>query len=355
LVLSAVGSLLGLGGGAPPAVRRPSFKVAFGRGGSDAWQNSVVAMTVTTGLAPQVNVAEIYIVDASSAPQVSVGDSGGVALGYDDSPPVTVLTGQVIAVRYGLDGITRVTAADSGAQLAALRINQTYEQQSAGDIANDLAGRAGIDTDTVENGIQFPFYVLDDRRGAYVHLAALARACGFLAYMTVESKLAFGPYLAGQPAQTFGYGDDLIALELAQTGSSAGAITVYGEGAAGSKGQAAWSWLVKDPSVVTGNAGSGTPERASVDHGLRSADAVGSAARGMSAAAAQLTLCGRLVVPGAPAVGVGTTVSVKGGPQQRMDGDYLVRGVQHQFSRGGGFTTVLLIAQAAGAGRELEI
>ena len=62
-----------------------------------------------------------------------------------------------------------------------------------------------------------------------------------------------------------------------------GAVTTVGEGAAGSQGQEAWSWLVKDPSSVTGSAGSGGPERLIQDASLRSTEAAQGAADGIVA------------------------------------------------------------------------
>jgi phage protein D len=287
------------------------------------------------------------LASSSAAPTVAVGDTGSIALGYADSSPATVLTGTVIAVRHTLHGLTRLTVADGGARLAALRLSQSYEQQAAGDIAGDLAGRVALATDTLESGTTFPFYVLDDGRSAYAHLAALARACGFLAHITPDGALSFAPYHAGEPAQTFTYGGDILALDVAEAAPTTGAITAYGEGAAGTAGADAWSWLVKDPSTVRSSAGSGDPARSFADRSLRSADAVQTAAAGAAAMVGQLALTGTLLTTGAPAAQVGKTIAIKGAPQDALNGSFLVRGVRHRYSKREGFITLLLVARAS--------
>lgn len=90
---------------------------------------------------------------------------------------------------------------DAGAILAALRVNQSYEQQTVGDIARDLAGRAGVPTGTIADGVSLPFVVVDDRRSVYQHLAALARSSGLLASIAPDGKLVVPPRPAGRPCR----------------------------------------------------------------------------------------------------------------------------------------------------------
>ena len=360
------------GNGTLPAVRRPSFAVRFGGGsgaggglgglagtvtsalglgggGADPWQETVIAMTVVCGLAPAVNTAEIWLAANERAPSAAVGDTGSISLGYEDSPPQPVFTGRVEAVRRNIHGLTRLTATDGGAALSRLRVNKSYEGQAAGDIARDLAGEAEVDTATVEPGSRFPFYVVDDRRNAYEQIASLARRCGFLAYVTPEGQLSFAPPSAGgQAIQTFTYGADILALEMTEGEPPMGAVTTIGEGAAGSQGQDAWNWLVKDPSAVKGTAGSGTPERIFSDPSLRSAGAAQQAADGVAGAAAALKVMGSLLAPGAPAVAVGRAIAVTGAPQDALNGTYMVRGVQHRYTKRAGFTTLIQFSAAAG-------
>lgn len=344
-----------LTGGSPnEAVRRPVFEVSFGGGGGglasaaagalgggDPWQMHIVAVTVEAGLAPLVNVAEVHLAVGEEAPTTAVGDEGSVALGYQDSGAEPVFAGLIDGIRYSVLGETRLTATDGSAALSRLRVNQSYEQQTAADIVNDLTGQAGVSTDTVDEGISFPFYVIDDGRNAYQHIAHLARKSGYLAHFTPEGALYFAPFAAGQPVQSFTYGVDVLSLHVIDVAPVVGTITTVGEGAAGSEGQEAWSWLVKDPAPVQASAGDGEPERLVRDASLRSAEAVQNAADGLANAAGLMKLTGTLLAPGAPAVAVGTSIEIVEAPQEALNGVCLVRRIRHLYSKRTGFTTLI--------------
>ncbi|HEY5865034.1 MAG TPA: hypothetical protein VI542_05705 [Candidatus Tectomicrobia bacterium] len=354
------------GSDAAPTVRQPLFAISFGgggpaagglstaagnlrgAGGTDPWQAHVVSLTLEAGCAPGVDAVEIMLSPGAAAPQVAIGDTGSVSLGYTDSAAALVFTGQVDSVRYSVHGTRRITATNGGAPLARLRLNQSYEQQKAGDIVRDLASQASVETDTVENGVDLPFYILDDRRNAYQHIAALARASGYLAYMTPEGKLCFAPFTGGQAVQTFTYGVDILALDLTEASPTVGMVTTVGEGAAGSQGADAWGWLIKDPAAVRGSAGDGTPARLVVNAALRSGAAAQSAAQGMASAAALARVSGRLLVPGAPAVVAGRAIAIASAPQDVLNGLCMVQQVQHRFAKGAGFTTLIGFHKAEG-------
>jgi phage protein D len=354
------------GSDAVPTVRRPLFEISFGGDspaasglsaaagsvlgttGTDPWQAHVMSLTLEAGCAPGVDAVEIVLAASASAPQVAIGDTGNVSLGYTDSEATLVFTGQVESVRYSVHGTTRITATNGGVPLARLRLNQSYEQQKAGDIVQDLASQAGVETDTVENGVDLPFYVLDDRRNAYQHIATLARTSGYLAYITPEGKLRFAPFTGGQAVQTFTYGVDILALDLTEAAPTVGTVTTLGEGAAASQGADAWGWLIKDPAPVQGRAGDGAPARLAVNAALRSGDAAQSAANGMASAAALARVSGRLLVPGAPAVVVGSAMAIARAPHEVLNGLCMVQQVRHCFAKGVGFTTLIGFYKASG-------
>jgi hypothetical protein len=200
----------------------------------------------------------------------------------------------------------------------------------------------------VQAGERFPYLVLDDRRTAWDHLAELARRSGLLCWVTPAGEVAFAAVTPGSPAQTFAYGTDLLALEACEAPPVLGAVTVVGEGAAGSNGQQAWGWLAKDPAPVTGKVGSGASERGFRDGALRSSQAAAAAARSLSDAAGRGAVKATALVPGAAAVGVGATVSLSGCPQAELDGEYLVVRVLHRYAKGEGFTTRLRLAGLGG-------
>lgn len=344
-----------LGAQSPPGFRRPVCAVQFGGsagapGGTDPWPRSLVSVTVRVGLAPSVDVVELVLAADEQAPGAAIGDAGSVSLGYEDAAAELVFTGQIEGVRHGTQGTTRISAANGGVLLSRLRVNQSYEQQAAGDIVTDLAGRAGVGTDTIEAGLDFAFYVVDDRSSAFQQIAGLARKSGYVASFTPQGDLRFGPFASGQPVQTFTYGQDILALQLAEASPSVGAVTAVGEGAAGSEGQEAWNWLIKDPSPVTGSAGEGEPARLISDPSLRSTDAAQSAAEGHASAAGLTTIIGNVLVPGAPAVIAGGAIEIVDAPQDAANGLCVVRRVRHRYSKREGFTTWIAFSKTGGGG-----
>ena len=312
-------------GSAPAAVRRPLAEVDFGGDLSAA----LLSVVVDTGTAPGVDVAEIRLA-GSDAP--AVGDEGTIALGYEDGGTELVLTGAVEQVAAGAHGEVRIVVANAGAALARVRVNRSFEQQKAGDVVSDLAGEAGASTGDVRPGADLAFFVVDDRRGGWAQVAELARASGCLAYVTPDGEVTMAPPPAGPPAATFTYGVDVLELAAGPRAPIVGAVTVIGEGAAGSQGADAWSWLVKDPAAVTGSGGSGSPERLRSEPGLRSTAAVQGAALGVPAG----DVAGHVLVAGAQAVAVGSAIAISGAG---VDGGLVVHGVRHRLSRRDGFTT----------------
>src|SRR5439155_3496752 len=244
---------------------------------------------------------------------------------------------------------TRLVATNGSASLAALRVDQSYERRSAGEVVTDLAGRAGASTGTIEDGIDLPAFVADGSRSAWSLVAALAARCGFLAVVTGDGDLAFGPIDPGGPVRTFTAGQDIVAIVGGPRRQLVGSVTVVGEGAAGSKGDDAASWLVKDPGALRTSSGAGDLGRFRSDPALRSADASTSASSGLATLAGLSDAALHLLVTGAPEVRPGTSVTVAGAGDG-LDGTYLVVGVRHRFAHGRGLDTTLDLALLGGAG-----
>ncbi len=348
--------------GAGDSVRRPAFEVNFGGGAGaggltaavglglgadDPWARSVVRLNVEVGQAPFVDVVTVELAADGDAPEVALDDPGTISLGYEDSAVELVFTAMVDHISSSLHGSQRLQGMNGGVLLSRLRINQSYEQQSAGDIVGDLAGLAGVDIDTVESGVDLPFYVLDDRSNAYEHINTLARKSGYLTCFTPEGKLYFGPYAEGQAVQTFSHGMDILSLQVQETTPVAQSVTTIGEGAAGGEGQEAWSWLIKDPGPVTAQAGQGEPMGITSDPSLRSSEAGQSAADSLAGAAGQMALTGMIIVPGAPLVVVGSTIEIADAPQENVNGACRVSWVGHRYSKQLGYISVIEFSKSA--------
>jgi phage protein D len=334
-----------LSGPSAPAVRKPAFDLSFGSGSSDDWARALAEVSVEAGLAPAVDAASVVLAARDDAPAVALDDTGSVSLGFEDDATVGVFKGAVRAVNRTVAGKTRVVASNGGAVLAAFRTDQGYEQQAAGDIVQDLAGKASVDLGQVDGGAQLPYYVVDSRSSTWDHVARLAELSGFEAWIDADGKLNFGPFQTGSPAQTFTYGQDVIEFDAVESAPSSGSVTVVGDGAAGSKGSDAWSWNLKDVSPLKGTAGSGDPVRVVSLGAIRSADAATAAAEGIVAKAKLGGLSARLLVPGAPKAGVGTTVELASAPDGSLNGSWLVRGARHRLVHARGYTTLLLLAK----------
>lgn len=336
------GGLGGLAGAAAGAL-------GIGTGGStDPWQQTLVSLRVDLGIAPFVDGVEVILATGEQAPAVALEDEGTVSLGYADSAPELVFTGAIANLQHSLHGVTHLTATSGSARLSRLRLNQSYEQQTAGQIVQDLAGRAEVSTDTIEDGIDLPFYVIDDRRTAYQHIAILARKSGYLSYFTPKGKLNFAPAQAEAVVQTFTYGVDILALDVMETTPAIANVTTVGEGAAGSQGQNAWGWLIKDPAAVQGNSGSDPPQRLVSDASLRSQDAAQTAATALVDAANRMSINGRLLVPGSSTVTVGSAIEITAAPTAAFNGTFLVHHLSHHYSKQEGFKTVIEFCQGNG-------
>jgi hypothetical protein len=332
---------------APASVRRPVSEVAFGSTAAADWVRSLVSIRAEWGVAPFVDAASVRVSGMDPAPSIALGDTAAVSLGYDDDKLYPILSGDVQSLRRTIAGEIDVGAAGGSAKLAVLRINQSYEQVSAGDIVRDLCGRAGASTGTIDDGADLPFYVIDDRSTAWRHIYALALKSGYTAALTGDGELKFSPAAAGDPVQTFAFGIDILDFRATEAAALIGTTVVTGEGAAGKEGSDAWNWLTKDSSGISGSTGSDSPERVFVDASLRSADAVQSASEASSARSELARHPARLLVAGAPAVIPGSAIEIVSAPQEAMNGLYAVRWIRHSFSKSQGFTTLIECAKTA--------
>jgi phage protein D len=331
------------------AVRRPIVEVDLG-GSADDWAKALLSATVDLGTAPGVDAVELRASPVDGKPDPAVGDEGTISLGFEDGGVELVFTGRVEVVARDVRGSLRVVAANAGSMLAGLRMNSSFEQQTAGDVVKALVDAAGASAGTVAASAALPFYVVDDRRSGWRHIADLARDCDCLAYVTPDGKVTVAAAPSGPPVATFAYGQDILDVAAGPRTPAAGAITVLGDGAAGGQGSEAWSWLVKDPASVKGTAGGGSPERLLSAPWLRSQGAAQGAADGAAAAAAAGAVAGRVLVVGSSAVAVGTQIAISGAPQDALDGSYVVHGVRHRFAPGSGFTTLVRFGGAGGGG-----
>ncbi|MDX1696383.1 MAG: hypothetical protein R3208_21635 [Ketobacteraceae bacterium] len=352
---------------AAPSTRTPGFAVVFGGGSTggglmdsaasvassvgidiggdstDPWQRSLMEVVSESRLAPAVDQLKLQIAQDSQSPAYGIEDEGDVQLGYADDQLYPVFTGMITRIQRSLMNMATITVCNGSYLLSQMRINESFEQQSAGDIVTSLAQSAGVETDTVEPGIDFPFYVVDDGRNLYQHIAELARKSGLYAFIGSDGKLNFSAPPSGEPVKTFSYGVDVLAMQTSRRKHPVDEVSAIGQGAAGSQGAEAWDWLLKDPQSVTASAGNGNNSQLISDHSLRSSEAAQQAAASKSFLIKQQSNKLRLTVVGAPEVFAGSRVAIAGVPDDIFNGAGIVESARHSYSKREGFVSDLVV------------
>ena len=333
------------GGGLMDAVSSVASSVGIGLGGDsvDPWQRSLMEVISESQLAPAVDQLTLQIAQDSQSPTYEIEDEGDVQLGYADDQLYPVFTGMITRIQRSLLNIATITVCNAGYVLSQWRINESFEQQSAGDIVESLASTAGVETDTIEPGIDFPFYVVDDGKNLYQHIAELAEKSGLYAYIGSDGKLNFTSPPDSEAVKTFTYGVDILAIKTSRRKHTVDQVSAIGQGAAGSQGADAWDWLLKDPQSVTANAGSGSNTRVISDPSLRSSDAAQQAAAAKSFLIKQQSNKLRMTVVGAPQVLAGSRVEITDVPDDLFNGAGVVESVRHTYSKQAGFVTDLVV------------
>lgn len=348
---------------APAPLRKPVFELTLSSGGSsgglgglsdavssmlagsnDPWLTHTVAIQVDCGLAPMVDQAEIIVGPGSESPAAEIDDDATISLGYSDDETLPVFSGTVTQVIELVDGSRRIRLGNASELLAKKRTNLSFQQQSAADITQQLLSEADIDSGTIDDsGLSLPFYAVDDRRSFYQHVAQLAELSGGIVMMTPDNTVQVIALASGDVVQTFHYGDTLLQVQWSTVQASA-AKRWLGEGAAGSNGTEAWSWLLKSSdNMASGEEGAAIRYEPT----LRAKEAVDSAAEGHVVRNGRRA---RLFTAGAPAVVTGSTVEVAGSPEGRLDGSGVVTRVRHHLSRHKGFFSTIDILEPAEGG-----
>lgn len=322
-------------------MRSPAYRITLGSTTIESSRvtrdEPVVLIRTDADLTSPAPALDVWL-GADAGVRMAAGDPASVELGYANAGSrATVFTGTIDRVHPDLRYLHVQALADT-VTLTRLRVNQGYEDRSAGQIVSDLANQAGIQTDTVQNGIDVPFYVVDDSRSAYEHCRDLAERAGFDLYTTPEGKLMFAGFSGGTADHTFTYADDVLALEVAQMPAPYERVEVWGESPASSEGADAASWLARNSADFAGSAGSGPILRLS-DPAIRTKDAADASAKGRLDVITRRATFGVAVVLGAAEVAAGDAITFRDVPDRRLGGVLQVKRVTHRFSKTAGFTT----------------
>jgi len=280
-----------------------------------------------------------------AALSVRTGDKVTIHLGYH-TDLTQVFSGEVDEIIPGIDALV-VNALTSDRHLLTLRYNQIYERQSAGNIVRNLASRANVSTGTIDNGVDFPLYAVDDGKNGYEHILELAKKCGYECFVDTTGALMFREAAQGPVAKTFEYGFDILKARIFRHESAIQKVEVRGESPASSLGNEKAHWLVKSFEQSLGIAGTGKPIRNVQDLTIKTkaaADTV--AAARLDQLNARITR-GHLTVLGVPAIMLGDSIKLTEMPEPDLNGTYKVRAIQHKFTREDGFLSEVAVQGVA--------
>lgn len=199
--------------------------------GNQQFDAHAIDVSVTLETLPGVNRCRVAF-PKDTPIEAQLGDSASVQLDGGEGDR-TVLTGKVRKIRRDLT-LTTVTLADAGTDLSSLRPATTYEQTSAADVANALAGDAGVSVGTVEMNLPLAAYVAHQGRTAAEHIAHLARLAGSLAVVDEQDQLQVLIRPGEQPEVGLLYGREIIDYEMRNSMAPESQRVAIGSGPAGS-------------------------------------------------------------------------------------------------------------------------
>lgn len=296
------------------------------------------------------------LVELSGAAQAPVDPGAPVSVTLDaGGGAVTVFTGETYASEA--TAVSQVVrAADGVAKLAAIEVEQAYQESSADFIIKDLLTKAGATAGTVAPGPDLPSYAVHAGVSALAHVRALATLIGADIYTDGRGRVHVAAARTGEASNTLTFGETILALDLRKVPPAFDGVQLWGEGAASSKGKDKAHWLstdlsgVKGEAAVTahaqvqeGRAGS-APRRIRVG-AIRAGAAAGDAAKAMASLLAARGLRGSIEVFGAPDLMPGDLLAIARLPADHtaaawLDGRALrVRSVRHTLSRERGLRT----------------
>lgn len=286
--------------------------------------------------------ADEAILSLGRVPALDPAEGGDVTieLGWDGDTEL-VFTGVVEAVDRG---IGRMEVLCLGQQMKPMRArgDRAFVNQSAGQVVEALASEVGVETETIEDGIDLPVYLVDSSRAFYDHCLGLARRCGFDLYTTEEGKLVFSQFAVTSADDTFRYGEQIVNASV-EKGVPLEGVTMVPESPASSSGDETASWLIKDSSPHKGEVGGGAATLLVSDPLLRAKEAADTAANARLYLSRRDAVVGHVELMGSPEIRLGEALALEGVPDAGVDGLYQVMAVRHCLDRRRGFRTYVTL------------
>ncbi|MEM9337540.1 MAG: hypothetical protein AAGA66_02345 [Bacteroidota bacterium] len=272
------------------------------------------------------------IIELTGMETTGTGDEVKVKLGSEGKTTL-VFTGVVRSVTYSLESTT-VYATSASEPLTRYQVAVAYENQAAGAIVKDLADQLGLSVGKAAEGVQFPRYTLTAKQAAWHHIKTLGAYSGVDSWSDETDTLQFTPYVS-KPSNPFTYGVDVLETEKEAVSVTLDGVVVFGE----SDGQEEESfWLKK--ATVKGTAGKTTGVvKSHAIYAARTEDLCKKIATNLLEAVTQRKSRGRTRVLNGEQVRLGATFSLKGAPENILNGNYKVVSVRHELNPEEGYTT----------------
>ena len=264
----------------------------------------------------------------------------------------TVFTGAVQSVRTSL-GAMEVRARGGIGNLAVTRINTIYSNQTARQIASDLASQASVDTGDLETGDTYPYVVAHESRSALDLLRRIARVEGMDLYADHEGRLTMKRFTKAAADYSFKYAVDVLDARVVRHDVPTAHVIVAGESPASTRGNDSWHLIAKDASAYLGDEGSGVRLLALHEGTVRTKAGAKRLATATRDAVAAYATWGRLAVLGNPRVRLGDAIGVEDAPTSSLNGTFKVTGVRHHFSKRRGHVTIVDVVALARPGGAL--
>jgi hypothetical protein len=349
------------------SILAPTFSLSIGNLSSST-DNPVAGprrIVIERDMDIPADAMRLYLMERSG---IALDDDAVIALGHEGENE-TAFTGNVIALRPAIGGV-EILALGKMDRLLNFRTSSTFENQTAGSIANDLITQAGLPVGTVDDGPILPRFTVDGQMSAFVHLKELANRLGYEFYTDRDGNIMFhalGPAanldaatggLSGGAAETTGaligaggaegyaFGQHLLHAAANRQNTAWSAITVGGESPMSGQGDTTAHWLTVDDADYRGSVGGGSPSLLIIDPVARYKDLADRFAAGRLAVAAREAHQVHLTVLGRAKIDLGNDITSSEVPDELVNGTGYIRAIRHRFGDGEGFVTNLRISLA---------
>lgn len=311
----------------------PNYRLEVGSEAFTIDSQAVTSIIVKLSLGPKIDSCSVLLV-GGLAYSIGKNDNVKVYLGYGDELD-KVFTGIIDVVDRGYPHV-KIDCLSPALNLARLRINRVYVNQTAGQIVSDLTSTANVNRGEVMDGLSFPAYVIDDRLNAYEHIEKLARRCGFVFYTSANGDLFFRSY-EEREKHILKYGGDIVSIDVVEAIEAYDCIKVFGESPSSMIGGETYHWLTKRE--ILGEAGRGRTLTI-CDFTIKDKGAAENVAQTvLDNARKSLNVVLRVV--GNAKVKVNDTVEVREAPEEKLNGVFQVVEVEHYLDKVKGFTSII--------------